>query len=61
MRPSPDGRRLVVTYTYEDPKVFVKPWVFNLDFGRLPVDQWSFESWCDSREWLAANPPASAR
>jgi hypothetical protein len=56
MRPSADGKRLVVTYTYEDPKVFVKPWVFELNFERLPVDQWSFESWCDSREWIAANP-----
>ena len=58
MRPSADGKRLVITYTYEDPKVFVKPWVFDLNFERLPADQWSFESWCDSREWIAANPPA---
>jgi hypothetical protein len=54
-RPSADGKRLVVTYTHNDPKVYVKPWVYDITFERLPPDQYAFESWCDSREWIAAN------
>jgi hypothetical protein len=55
MKPSPDGQRLVITYTYEDPKIFVKPWVYDITFERLPINQYVFESWCDSRLWIEAN------
>jgi hypothetical protein len=54
----------VVTYTNNDPKVYVKPCVYDITFERLPPDQYAFESWCDSREWIAANQaqaPAAAR
>ena len=56
-RPSPDGKRLVVTYVHDDPKIYVKPWVYDITFERLPPEQYAFESWCDSREWIAANQP----
>jgi hypothetical protein len=55
MKPSPDGKRLVITYTYEDPKIFLKPWVYDITFERLPIEQYVFESWCDSRLWIEAN------
>lgn len=59
-KPSADGKRLVVTYAQDDPKIYVKPWVYDITFERLPPEQFVFESWCDSREWIAANPPQAA-
>jgi hypothetical protein len=58
MKPSADGKRLVITYTYEDPKIYVKPWTYDITFERLPVEQYVFESWCDSRLWIEANAKA---
>lgn len=55
MKPSPDGKRLVITYTYEDPKIYLKPWTYDITFEHLPIEQYVFESWCDSKLWIDTN------
>jgi hypothetical protein len=54
-RLSPDGQRLTITYEWNDPKVYVKPLVYDIVFERLPANQQIWESWCDSRLWIEAN------
>ena len=54
-RLSPDGQRLTITYEYRDPKVYVKPLVYDIVFERLPAGQQIWETWCDSRLWIEAN------
>ena len=54
-RPSSDGQRLTITYEYRDPKVYVKPLVYDIVFERLPAGQQVWETWCDSRLWIEAN------
>jgi hypothetical protein len=51
-RLGPDANHLTITYTFSDPKVYVKPHTYQMVFERLPSHQWIFESWCDSREWI---------
>jgi hypothetical protein len=53
-RPSPDGQRLTITYQWNDPKVYVKPLVYEIVFERLPAHQQIWESWCDSRLYIEA-------
>jgi hypothetical protein len=60
-RVSTDGRRLTITYTWEDPKVYLKPHVYQIVAERTPPDSWAFESWCDSSDpsqRLSIVPPA---
>jgi hypothetical protein len=52
---SPDKNRLVITYQWNDPKVYVKPLVYEIHSERLPANQQIWESWCDSRLWIEAN------
>ena len=52
---SPDKNRLVITYQWNDPKVYVKPLVYQIEFDRLPANQQIWETWCDSRLWIEAN------
>lgn len=54
-RVSPDGQRLTVTYEYNDPKIYVKPLVYDIVFERLPPNQQIWETWCDSKLWIDAN------
>jgi hypothetical protein len=54
-RPSPDGQRLTITYEFRDPKIYVKPLVYDIVFERLPAGQQIWETWCDSRLWIEAN------
>jgi hypothetical protein len=49
---SPDGRRLTITYTWTDPKIYVKPHSYQLMAERLPADAYAFEGWCDSSDPL---------
>lgn len=51
----PGGQRLVVTYTFSDPKVYVRPHTYQMTFERLPASQYVFESWCDAKEWIDWN------
>jgi hypothetical protein len=46
-RLSPDGQRLTITYTWEDPKIYVKPHSYSLVFERLPEGNYAIEDWCD--------------
>jgi hypothetical protein len=46
------GNRMVWTYTYEDPNVYLKPHTVSVTYERLPVDQYTFESWCDTKLWM---------
>jgi hypothetical protein len=49
-RPSSDGRRLTISYTWQDPKVYVKPHTYEIVAERTPPGSWAFESWCDSSD-----------
>lgn len=60
-RVSSDGRRLTITYTWEDAKVYVKPHTYQIVAERTPPGSWAFESWCDSSDpsqQLSIVPPA---
>jgi hypothetical protein len=52
---SPDGNRLTVTYTWDDPKVYQKPHVYRYYFERAPTVEsrgrkvsYALEEWCDA-------------
>jgi len=52
---SPDGNRLTVTYTWDDPKVYQKPHVYRYYFDRAPMVEsrgtkvsYALEEWCDA-------------
>lgn len=49
-RVSTDGQRLTITYTWEDPNVYVKPHTYQIVAERTPPGSWAFESWCDSSD-----------
>lgn len=49
---SADGQRMVWTYTYEDPNVYLKPHAPSVTYERLPADQYIFENFCDSKAWF---------
>lgn len=49
-RPSADGKRLTITYTWQDPKVYVKPHTYEIVAERTPPGSWAFEAWCDSSD-----------
>ena len=46
-RLSPDGKRLTITYTWQDPKIYLKPHSYSLVFERLPDLNYAIEDWCD--------------
>jgi hypothetical protein len=57
---SPDGQRLTITFTWTDPKVYVKPHSYQIVAERTPADSYAFESWCDSsdpNQRLSVTPP----
>jgi hypothetical protein len=61
---SPDGKRLTITYTWDDPKIYVKPHTYQLVAERLPADAYAFEGWCDSSDPLQKQsivPPKQPR
>ena len=49
---SPDGKRLTITYTWDDPVIYVRPHSYQYIFERLPEDSYAFETWCDSSDPL---------
>ena len=58
---SADGKHMTVTYTYSDPKVYLKPHTFAYTFDRLPAGSYAFEDWCDASdpiEKYSVVPPA---
>lgn len=46
---SADGMRMTVTYTWDDPRIFVRPHTYTYTFDRLP-DAYAFEDWCDASD-----------
>jgi hypothetical protein len=49
---APDGKRLTITYTWDDPTLYVKPHTYQYSFERLPPEAYAFETWCDSSDPL---------
>ena len=47
---SPDGQRLTITYTWTDPKIYVKAHSYSLHFDRLPAGSYAIEDWCDASD-----------
>lgn len=45
---SADGKRLTMSYTWEDPKIYQKPHTYQIVAERQPAGSWPFEDWCDS-------------
>ena len=55
------GQRLSVTFTWVDPKFFLKPWTYTYTYEKLPAGSYAFEEWCDSSDPLQTQsivPPA---
>jgi hypothetical protein len=49
-RVSEGGKRLTITYTWEDPKIYQKPHTYDIAFERLPPGAYALEWWCDSSD-----------
>jgi hypothetical protein len=49
---TPDGKHLTITYTWDDPVLYVRPHTYEHSFERLPADSYAFETWCDSSDPL---------
>jgi len=47
---APDGKRLTITYTWDDPMLYVRPHTYQYFFERLPRESYAFETWCDSSD-----------
>ena len=47
---APDGKRLTITYTWDDPVLYVRPHTYQYFFERLPPESYAFETWCDSSD-----------
>ena len=48
----PDPNHLTVTYTWDDPELYVRPHTYQYSFERLPAGSYAFETWCDSSDPL---------
>ena len=44
---SPDGKKLTITYTWNDPKVYVKPHTYDISFERWDTG-YVYENYCDA-------------
>jgi hypothetical protein len=49
---APDGKRLTITYTWDDPVLYVRPHTYQYFFERLPEGSYALETWCDSSDPL---------
>ena len=47
---TPDGKFLRITYTWEDPGLYVRPHIYEYLFEPLPEDSYALETWCDSSD-----------
>ena len=45
-----DGKQLTITYTWDDPMLYVRPHTYQYFFERLPPESYAFETWCDSSD-----------
>ena len=46
------GERMSVTFTWQDPKIYVKPHTYEYIYYKDPADTYAFEEWCDSGDPL---------
>lgn len=59
--PSADGKHLIIRYEWQDPKIYLKPHVYQYTFDRLPADAIAMEDFCDAsdpKENWSIVPPA---
>jgi len=47
-----DAKHLTITYTWDDPFLYVRPHIYQYSFERLPPGSYAFETWCDSSDPL---------
>ena len=47
-----DGRRLTISYTWEDPKIYERPHTYQIFMERLPAGSYALEEWCDASDPL---------
>jgi hypothetical protein len=52
LQPAPDGKHMTITYTWDDPVLYVRPHTYRYSFERLPPGSYAFETWCDSSDPL---------
>jgi hypothetical protein len=52
MELTPDRKYLKITYTWDDPGLYVRPHIYQYVFERLPEDSYALETWCDSSDPL---------
>jgi hypothetical protein len=44
-----NGQRLVVSFSWDDPKIYTKPHTYELNYYKMPRrSTYAFEDWCDS-------------
>ena len=61
---SPDGKNLTITYTWDDPGLYVRPHTYKYEFEALPEDSYALETWCDSsdpRQRQSIVPPSQEK
>jgi hypothetical protein len=46
------GKRMSVTFTWQDPKIYVKPHTYEYIYYKDPPDTYALEEWCDSSDPL---------
>ena len=46
------GKKLSVTFTWEDPDTYAKPYTYERIFYRSPKNQYAMEDWCDASDSL---------
>jgi len=59
--PSADGKRLTIRYEYNDPRIYLKPHVFEFTFDRMMAGSYALETFCDATNPLEGQsivPPA---
>jgi hypothetical protein len=49
---APDRKHLMITYTWDDPVLYVRPHTYQYIFERLPEGSYALETWCDSSDPL---------
>jgi len=47
---SADGRRLTITYTWDDPAIYERPHTYQYFMERLPPGSYALEEWCDASD-----------
>jgi len=58
------GQRMSVTFTWQDPKIYVKPHTYEYIYYKDPAETYAFEEWCDSNDPLQRQsivPPEQRR